>query len=414
MKAEIVTVGSELLAGTAAFNSNFGEIALVLERAGVDVAFQTTVGDERSRIARVIAEAIRRTDLVVITGGLGPTHDDLTREGLSDAAGRPLFFDPSLEADLRAFFARRGRPMSEINLRQAYLPQGARAIPNPTGTAPGIELEVQGTTVFALPGVPVEMRAMLEGRVARWLEARSAGLAYFTRTLRVAGVGESDLAERIASVVDSCMVTGTPEVTLLAGGAEVTIVLRTRAGGAQEAASSIGPVEQKIRRILGTAIYGVDHESLEVVVSAALKARRQTLALAESFTGGALASRLVAVPGASMCLKLGLVTYAIDAKVGVLGVSPELIERYGAVSEQVAIAMAGRARALSGADLGLSTTGEAGPSSEQAPVGTMFIGLAWEQGVLARRFVAPGNREQIRRWGTTAALNTLRLRLLEG
>lgn len=409
MIAEILTVGTELLAGSASPNTNLSEIALALEQAGVEVAFHTTVGDDQDRIAGAIAIAMKRSDVVILTGGLGPTHDDLTRDALAQAAGAKLKLQPGLESDLREFFARRGRTMSELNLRQAYLPAGAQALPNPTGTAPGIWLEHEGTAVFALPGVPAEMSAMLTQNVMPRLIDRGGSTVFVTRALKAAGMGESDLAQRVSGIIQACASAGTPAVTLLSAGGVVKIVLRACGETHDAAMTLIGPAEAQFRQTLGCVIFGVDDETLESVVSDTLKERHLNVAVAESFTGGALASRLVDVPGASFCLQAGFVTYAIDAKVSELGISQALLDEHGAVSAQTAMAMARQARLRSGTSLGLSTTGEAGPQAEEEPVGTMFIGLAWEGGETAVKHLAAGTRQSIRNWGVNAALNDLRL-----
>lgn len=412
MKAEVVTVGSELLFGTFD-NSNLLKICRELEARGIEVAFATTVGDDEKAIAGCISAAIDRTDAVIITGGLGPTHDDVTREALAAATGRELEFRPELEAELRRFFESRDRRMNELNLVQAYVPAGSEAIPNPVGTAPGIFLEHHGVPVFALPGVPAEMEDMLRRRVVPQLAERSGGNVFASRILRAIGRGESDLAGMISQIVKVCRDCGEPAITILASRGEVAIHLR--AGGPDRAAAlaKIEPVEADLRETLGSLVYGQDDSTLQSVVSAMAQERGLTLAVVESFTGGALASRIVAVPGASTVLRAGYVTYAIESKVQEVGVPQETIDRYGAVSEQTARAMAEGARERSGADIGLSTTGEAGPNPEEEPVGTMFIGLAWDGGSLARKFVAAGGREDIREWGSRAALDTLRRWMLE-
>ena len=412
MKAEVITVGSELLLGTYP-NSNLMQICRELEGIGVEVVFATTVTDDQAAIAATIAAATGRTSAVIITGGLGPTHDDVTREALAAATGRELRYRPELEAQLRAFFEKRDRQMSELNLRQAYLPEGAQAIPNPVGTAPGISLEHNGVPVLAMPGVPVEMETMLRGHVLPALSGRSIGTIFTTRVLKAIGRGESELAGMIVPIIESCRESGGPNVTILASRGEVAIHLRAGAVDRESAMERIGPVEARLRQTLGSLVYGEDDDTLQSVVAELAKQRNLTLAVVESFTGGALASRIVAVPGASQVLKAGYVTYAIESKVQEVGVPQETLDRYGAVSEQTARAMAEGARDRAGADIGLSTTGEAGPSPGEEPVGTMFIGLAWDGGSIARKFVATGNREDIREWGSRTALDTLRRWMLE-
>ncbi|MEX2552585.1 MAG: CinA family nicotinamide mononucleotide deamidase-related protein, partial [Actinomycetota bacterium] len=343
MKAEVITAGSELLMGGTG-NTNLAEICSRLGEIGVEVVFATTVGDVEDRIAAAIAISLERSEVLILTGGLGPTHDDVTREALAAATGRPLELHEELEAGLRKYFASRGRKMSALNSRQAYLPRGAQAIPNPIGTAPGIQLEHAGAFIFALPGVPSEMYSMLDMSVLPFLAERADGTIFVTRSLRAVGVGESDLASRISTTIDACQAAGGPLITLLAAAGEVVIVLRAGGPDRETAIGQIEAVESEIRHFLGEAIYGVDDAALEKVVGAILKQQGRTIAGAESFTGGALTSRLVAVAGASAYLKAGFVTYATEAKVAELGVPIEILERHGAVSEETAIAMAERVR----------------------------------------------------------------------
>ena len=411
MKAEVITVGSELLIGGGR-NTNLFEISEQLGEIGVEVAFGTIVGDVQDRIEGAITTALGRADVLILTGGLGPTHDDLTRDALAAATGAELEHRPELQAELEAFFEKRGRKMAELNRRQAYLPRGAEAIRNPTGTAPGIEMDHNGAKIFALPGVPSEMKSMMDTRVVPVLAERAEGSVLVMRTLKLAGIGESELAQRISGTIEACDRSGGPDITVLSGAGEVLISMRASGSDRNAAMERIRPVEAEMRERLGELVYGTDKDTLESVVSAILKQRELTLAIAESFTGGALTSRLVAVPGASACLSAGFVTYATEAKVAELGVPAEVLERHGAVSGPTARSMAEQARKRAGADLGLSTTGEAGPVPEEEPVGTMFFGVAWEGGSKAEKVMASGGRDNIRAWGANAALNVLRLWLL--
>ncbi|MEX2588036.1 MAG: competence/damage-inducible protein A [Actinomycetota bacterium] len=406
MKAGIVCVGSELLTGSVA-DTNGSHIARRLMKAGIDPAFQVTVGDDLDCIATAVDEACRRADVVIVSGGLGPTHDDLTRRALAKAAGRELQFSAELEAGIRRFFESKGKQMSPLNRVQAFLPLGSRAIANPLGTAPGIEMEHEGARVYALPGVPGEMEVMLSESVLPLIAQAPAGGAATVATLWVAGVGEADLAQRIGDVVEACRASGGPEVSILASGGRVAVGLRASASG-QDAADRIGPVESKIRRLLGDDVFGAGDQTLEAVVIEMAAARGLTLSVAESFTGGSLASLLVSVPGSSAVFHTGFVTYAPEAKIKQLGVPADLLERHGAVSKETASAMALGARTASGASIGLSTTGEAGPDPQEKPVGTVFIGVSWDGGSQVRRLTVSGSRGEIRSAGATAALDTLR------
>jgi nicotinamide-nucleotide amidase len=349
-----------------------------------------------------------RTEVVVICGGLGPTHDDLTREALAAATGRPLEPRPELIAALEERFLRLGRTMAASNLRQTQVPAGANPIANPIGTAPGIFLEVAGRLIYALPGVPDELTAMLDSFVLPDLLARGGGPPIVTRTLRTAGVAESELAERIAGVVDRLRGrAGAPRLAILSSVGEVRLTLTAPVGTPE-----VDSVAAELRALLGPDLYGEGDDTLEGVVSAMLRARQLHLAVAESLTGGMLASRLVGIPGASEVLLAGYVAYSPAAKTRDLGVPPETLEAYGLVSTETAIAMAVGARGRAGAEVGLSTTGEAGPDPAEAPVGRICVGLAWEGGSEAWTAHLGGGRGAIRQRTCTWALDRLRRWLL--
>lgn len=408
MRAEVVAVGTELLLGDIA-NDNAREISEALAGIGVDVLFHTVVGDNEERIAGVISRAIERADVVIVTGGLGPTHDDITREAIARATGVPLERRSELEAWLRERFARMSRVMPEANLRQADLPRGAEVIENPTGTAPGFSLTLDGKRIYAVPGVPREMRGMLADRVLPDLRGPAGGATLVSRVLRVVGLGESDVGGRLAAVIEDLDREREATLALLAGGGEVRVRITAKGSSPQRALERIDPVERRVRGILGSAVYGADADTLEGVVAALLRQRRLTLAIAESVSGGMLASRLLAVPGASDFLLAAYVAYSPASKVDDLFVPASVLERHGAVSAETALSMAAGARARTGADVAVATTGEAGPEPAEAEVGTVYLGLAHLDGSLHRRFVAPGDREAIRRWASQAALNLLRL-----
>lgn len=411
MRVEVVAVGTELLLGQIS-NTNAQTISQHLASIGVDVMFHVVVGDNEERIAQVIKDALDRSDAIIITGGLGPTHDDLTREAIASATNRALSRRPELEAWLVDRFARMGRPMAENNLRQADLPTGAVALSNPRGSAPGIKLEHEGKLLFAIPGVPIEMEGMLTSAIIPTLAERAGQITLASRVLKVAGMGESDLAKRIAAVIEELEDPTGPKIALLAAPGEIRIRITAKAASKEEALTLIQPIEERLKGILGTAIFGSDSDTLESVVAQLMSDRGLTLVTAESFTGGMLASRLVDAPGASKFLNAGYVAYDSGAKSRDLGVPPETIEKYGAVSKETVLAMAEGALRKAGTDLALSTTGEAGPRPDEDQVGSMFIGLAWKGGSTFRHFVVPGERDGVRRWGTYGALNLLRLWLL--
>lgn len=411
MRAEIICVGTELLTGDVP-ETNGSLIRRRLIDAGIEPAYQVTVGDDRDRIAGAIRVACGRVDVLVLAGGLGPTHDDLTREALAEATGRALEFQPELYEALRSFFAAKGRPMSPANRAQAQLPSGAQAIPNRLGTAPGIALEHAGVRIFALPGVPGEMAAMLDAGVIPALGGGSARPRSVSRTLRTVGIGESDVADRLGDVIEGCRDGAGLSISILAAGGQVAVGLRAEGADRAAALARIQPVEEAIRERLGADLFGVDDQTLEAVVVEQAAERGMTLGVAESFTGGLLAARLVSVPGASKVFRAGLVAYAPASKVTYLGVEQELLDRYGAVSEEAAAALAEGVRRTSGASIGLSTTGEAGPDALEKPVGTIFVGMSVEGETSVRGLRASGDRQEIRSVGCAAALDALRRFLL--
>jgi len=396
--AEVLAVGAELVAGQIV-NTNAAEISAALVGVGVPVTRHATVGDDVDMIAAALGESLRRADVVVVCGGLGPTHDDLTREGVALVTGRPLEERPELAAMLAERFRQAGRAMSASNLRQAWAPAGAVSIPNAAGTAPGIFLEHEGRLIYALPGVPGELAAMLTSFVLPDLARRSGGRAPLARTIRTAGIGESDVADALAGLLG-------PADGIYATDGEVRVILTA------PERSRLASREEDVRARLGAVVYGSDGDTLESVVSGLLRARGLHLAVAESVTGGLLAARIVDVPGASDILVAGYVAYSAEAKVRDLGVPPAVIEGFGLVSEETARAMASGARARAGADLALSTTGEAGPAPAEADVGTVCVGLAWDGGEASWTLRMGGTRPMIRRRACTYALNALRRWLL--
>jgi nicotinamide-nucleotide amidase len=412
VRCEIIGVGTELLLGQIV-NTNAAWIGQRLADVGWDCLRHTVVGDNEARIADTIREALGRADAVILTGGLGPTQDDVTREALAAVAGVPLVRQPELERWLRDRFARMGvKRMAEMNLRQADVPEGARTIDNPRGTAPGLILELDGKPAYAVPGVPREMEGMLESVVLPDLAARAGeGRAIVSRTLRTVGVGESRLAERLTPLWEEA---GAGQVTLayLASPGEVRIRL-TAVGPTREAAlAEIAPVEARVREELGDVVYGSDDETLEAAVGRLLRQRGRTLATAESLTGGLLGGRITTVAGSGDYFLGGVVAYATDAKAAQLGVDPALLEADGPVSEPVAAAMAAGARTAFGADLGLAVTGVAGPNEQSGRrVGTLCLGVADADGTVTRILTAPGDRTQVRLWTCAVALDLLRRRL---
>ncbi len=411
MDAWILSSGEEIVSGRLT-DTNAGFIARALRAEGIPVRRITAVGDDLARLAALIGEARASARVVVMTGGLGPTRDDLAREALSAALGRPLVENSAALALIEAFYAGMGRRMPESVRREALLPEGTEPLRNACGTAPGICLTGADGILAVLPGVPREMEVMLAAEVLPRLRSL-AGPRPVLRggTLRVAGFTES----RVGEILSDLMVRGrNPEIGVTVRGGLVAI--RIEAGAASESAALevVARDAAIVRERFGDAIYGEEDGTLEGTVAALLERVSLTLAVAESVTGGQIADRLIRVPGVSGVFLLGVVAYADRAKMDLLGVPEALLAAHGAVSDETAMAMAEGVRRAGGARIGISTTGIAGPSggSERKPVGTVHIGIATEQERSARKFVFPGDREMVRERATTAALDLLRLVLV--
>src|SRR5918997_1220463 len=410
--AEIVTIGTEMLLGDLV-DTNTAWLSIRLATLGVGVYRHTTVGDNRVRIVGALGEAASRADLVITTGGLGPTSDDLTNECLAAVAGREMVEYPEARAHVDEMFRKFGRTPTINNYKQALFPKGTRPIPNPLGTAMGALLEADGTLFATLPGVPSEMRGMFEETLEPLIRERSHG-SIISKTLWFAGIGESALAEKVQEFLDAT----DPTVAPLAGQGKVRLSITTRAATQEEAEEKIAPVAKEILSRLGDYYFGEDDETLESAVGRLLKERGDTLALAESCTAGLLAKRLTDVAGSSAYLKEGLVTYSNESKERLLGVPGAMLLEHGAVSEPVARKMAEGARASAGADYGLSVTGIAGPDggTEEKPVGLVFVGLSDAGATFAERLDLSAwarSREAIRERSANRAFDLLRLRIEE-
>ena len=408
--AEIVTIGTEMLLGDLV-DTNTAWISQRLAELGVGIYRHTTVGDNQERIVSALREAASRSDLVVTTGGLGPTSDDLTNACLSTLTGREMVEYPEAREHVDRMFAKFGRTPTANNYKQALFPKGTELIPNPVGTAMGALVEWEGTLFATLPGVPTEMKSMFEATLEPLIRARSDG-SIVSKTLHFAGIGESALAEKVQEFLDAT----DPTVAPLAGQGKVRLRITTRAATEREAQEKIAPVEKEVIARLGDYYFGEDDETLEGAVGRLLKERGATLSLAESCTGGLLAKRLTDFSGSSAFFKEGLVTYSNESKERMLGVPGELILEHGAVSEPVARAMAQGARRVAGADYGLSVTGIAGPDggTEEKPVGLVFVGLSDAQGSPVERLDLSAwarSRGSIRERSANRALDLLRLRL---
>ena len=413
MRVELLAVGTELLLGDIV-NTNAAWLGARLAEAGIDVTTSVVVGDNVGRIADAVTTALGRADALVVTGGIGPTQDDLTREGLAAAAGAELVRDPVLEAALRERFSALRRDVPEMNYRQADLPAGATSIPNPRGSAPGVRAEIGGGVAYALPGVPHEMQRMFADSVLPDLLTRAGEPACIVhRVLRTAGMWESAVAAALAEQVERLDREPGVTVAFLASQGQTRVRLSAKAATPEEARALIAPEEAAARAALGDAVYGADDDTLDGVVAGLLRDRGATLAVAESLTGGLLGAELTKAAGASEVDAGGVVAYATAVKEALLGVPAEVVATHGAVSAECAAAMAAGARDRLGATYGLALTGVAGPGGQEGkPVGTVHVGLAGPDGVETRDLRLPGDRTLIRGYAVVAALNVLRLHLI--
>ena len=403
MIVEVLAIGTELLLGQIV-NSNATRIGERLADAGLDHYQQTVVGDNDERIVDALAAACSRSDAVIITGGLGPTQDDLTREAMARAGGVALVFDADQADRLRERWELRGRVMPESNLRQAERPDGSTLIPNPKGTAPGIRMRIGDTWVIALPGVPAEMIPMLEGDVIPFLRGDDRSVVV-SRLIRTWGESESAIGEQLSDLYDA---STNPSLAFLASGGEIKVRITAKAETEKAAADLIAPIETEVRSRLGSLVFGADGDTIEVVVLRLLEDRGWTLGTAESATGGLVAARITSVPGASRVFRGSIVAYATDLKETRLGVPSDMIATHGAVSEAVGVAMAEGARSALGVDVAVGVTGSAGPDPQEQPVGTVVVAVATPDATNVRTLRMPGDRERVRTFATTASLQLLR------
>jgi len=409
MDAEIIAVGSEMLTPQRV-DTNSLYLTGQLNNLGVEVAAKCVIGDDRERLASVVRQAMSRVGIVILSGGLGPTEDDVTREAVALALDRKLVFQPHVAEALEERFRRANRKMAEINKRQAFLIEGADLLPNDRGTAPGQWAEDSGAVVMLLPGPPHELQAMFERQCLPRLARVVPPLAIGTAFLRVAGMSESDLDTLIAPVYTKYT---NPVTTILAANGDLQVHLRARGGTVAEAEALVAEVAGPIEMLLGDRLYSRNGDPLEAVVGDLLRKNHATVAVAESCTGGMLGERFTSVAGSSDYFLGGFITYTKAMKMELLGVPQEILERFGVVSAETAEAMAAGARLRTGATYALSVTGLAGPDAggEKVPVGTMYIGLADASGAHAIRRQFLGDRQRIRTFTCQAALDLLRRRV---
>ncbi len=403
LKAEIIFTGSELLQGRV-FNSHAQYLGRRLSEINIEVVLHITVGDNYERLGQVVRQALERADLVIITGGLGPTTDDLTKETVAQVLGIPMVLDEKSLAGIREIFHRRGMPMPESNSKQAYFPLGATILPNTRGTAPGVFIEKGNKIIALLPGPPHELTAMFEDALVPLLSKRAgAGAVTRYRVVKVTGISESAVQDLVKDLGGQ----GNPSITYLAKPGQVQVRVTAQAPSADQAEKMVEELSEKVRLRLDQYIFSCDDQAVEYVVGKQLLKKGMSLAVAESCTGGLITARLTDVPGSSGYFTGGVVAYSNEVKKSLLGVAPEIIDKYGAVSKQTAMAMAEGVRNLIRSNLGLAVTGIAGPDggTPAKPRGLVYISLASVEGTSYREFRFPGDRLAVRLGTVNAALS---------
>lgn len=407
--AELIAVGTELLLGNIA-NTDAQMISQGLSQLGINVYYHTVVGDNPQRVRQAVDIARGRADILITTGGLGPTCDDLTKVAVAQAFGKELVYHEPSAQRIRERFAQRGTPVTENNFQQAMVPEGCTVLDNDWGTAPGVAFQADGTHVLMLPGPPRECAMMFRHRALPYLQQLADGVIA-SRTVKTFGIGESAAEALLRDLMNALH---NPTLAPYAKPTGTELRITAHAPTREEALRLIAPVEEQVKAILGDKVIGVDVDSLEEVCFALLKDRGLTVGTAESCTGGLLAKLLTDLPGSSAVFRGGVVSYTNGVKAGLLGVPQDLLDRYGAVSPQVAEAMARGAKAALGCDIALSTTGVAGPDADDRgnPIGLVYLGLAWGDQCRVTEFRAgPVERERVRRQAAQTALDLLRRHL---
>ena len=410
LKAEIIAIGSELLTPLRT-DTNSLWLTERLNSIGIKLYQKTVVGDEEDRLEEAIRDALRRSDVIISTGGLGPTEDDITRKVFARVMGRQLRLDYEILERIRNRLTSRGFQMTPNNERQALVPHGATPLPNPNGTAPGLRLDQEGKLIVLLPGPPRENRPMFDTYVMPELEKLSRGVRIAKRVLKVTGIGESQLDDKIAPIYQPYT---NPTTTILFTDAEVELHLTATAESSARAEALAAELAEKLEEAIGENCYSTKGEQLEEAIGWRLRLKQYTLATAESCTGGLVAERITRVPGASDYFAGSVVSYTNEVKMKLLDVPAETLERHGAVSGEVAEAMARGVKARTGATIGLSITGVAGPGggTQAVPVGTVYVGLADDVTSTNRRLNLLGDRHLIRWRASTTALEMVRRRYL--
>jgi nicotinamide-nucleotide amidase len=410
MNAEIIAIGSELLTPYR-LDTNSLYLTDELNKLGIRVIHKAVVGDSRDEMRSSFRHALDRADLIIASGGLGPTDDDLTRETVADLLGRKLSLNEEILRSIQERFRRFARTMPEINARQAMVPEGATVLPNPRGTAPGLWIEPEGHIVILLPGPPAELKGLFDTEVRPRLARHGSSERLYTRDLRITGLPESEVEQRVRPLYELYPDT---ETTILAAPTGIQLHPRIWSRDPAQAEKLLDEIVSRMALALGEHLYSTTGESLEEVVARELLENRATIAVAESCTGGMLAERLTNVPGSSTYFLGGVVCYSNDLKTSLVNVPAELIEAKGAVSSEVALALADGIRKFTGATLGIGVTGIAGPGggTPEKPVGLVHIGISDERGPRERAFRFPGDRERIRLQATQTALDTVRRHFL--
>lgn len=409
MNAEIIAVGTEILLGDI-INTNSQFLARRLADFGIPLFHQSVVGDNGPRLLKEFSDAFERCDLIITTGGLGPTTDDITKEIAGEFFSKPMVLDEKSLNNLKDVFSKRGAVLSEGNRKQAYFPEGCTILPNDHGTAPGCIISEGGKTIIVLPGPPREVYPMFENYVVPYLKTLADNVIV-SKVLRVIGLGESLMASKVQDIIEE---STNPTVAPYAKQGESILRITAKAKTEAQGYEMIAPLEKRIRERLGSAVYGTDEETIEAVIAGLLIDRHLTISVAESCTGGMISARLVNFPGISEVFMEGAVTYSNKAKINRLGVKPETLEKFGAVSAETALEMAAGIAKTSGTDIGLSTTGIAGPlgGSEEKPVGLVYIGMFINGKASYIKESFAGTRDMVRLRATIAALDLLRKELL--
>ncbi|HCL57658.1 MAG TPA: competence/damage-inducible protein A [Spirochaetia bacterium] len=410
MTAHLLSVGTELLLGEI-INTNQAYLSSRMAEMGFSVFYHTTIGDNLPRLVKGIKEALKDADILMITGGLGPTQDDLTKESVAEALGEKLILFPEALKTIESFFQKIGRSMPPMNQKQAYFPEGVRILKNPAGTAPGCFIEKNSKKIFLLPGPPREMKKMFEEEVYPIIKKEQEFVIH-SKILKVFGLGESKMAEEVSDLIDHSL---NPTVAPYAKDFESHLRITAKASSIEEALKLIQPTEEEIKNRLGINIYGTDKDSLETVTAKILVEKKLSISTAESCTGGLVASKLIDFPGISAVFKNGFITYSNESKIKLLGVKEETIQKYGAVSCETVSEMAYKTALISGSDISIAVSGIAGPGggSEEKPVGLVYLGLSFFGKIKVKELRLWGDRNHIRNRAALCALDWLRRELFD-